>query len=1338
MVIAFVADRGSNTSAAAGSTFGVTMAAGASITPGNTLIASIAFRDVATPPTDPDSVPGNAMAIDTRGNLWRRVGYAVNAGATTAADDGAVVHIWVCSVVFPYSNGDTITWRAPIGSRPMTHVAGNIQEFSGVARISRAFDFDSATGNTAASSVTGIAPAAVGRLVFGAVAVATNPTLTGDGDATDGVWSAISQDASAGIRRGSQYKIVTGTGAQTWDVTWTGAQRWAAAAVVMDASSASVWPLNADRLANPNFGCPAGPEILPTSRTQTPIDTGTAYLFDANIPPESLGSSSIYWDGFIELAADNVDVQHRVAVDIYERGAELSRNEPFIFTLGTPNFAVPQNGTETTAGGTSSADLVAALAGSGGEQVVLVDPGTPDVNSPSSIDLYWDASALAALQDTHRILNVRLSYVAWKDDAAAAEPGEGMAVFWRDELAFSSGATSRPTSLYGAWLVNDYRTAAGRVYRNLGEVCGLPRLGANIGEQYGNVQACWTIRDLLHMNTGDRSCMFSFYALNGSHPSQETIFLDTVRLDVFLVPETRIAQGVRRICSGVGFPGSATDGDWTGEKIMPLYAATNTGQYWQAPATPTPITVAVREPVVPSGSDWYSAQTDPDILNNDTLRNARYSTQEAVGPSVVMRSITQPRETLDPQVSVRRVEWSNGQIAENADPEPFGSMIQSISLIDLNSYSGFWPYYLTDNFVPDTVRTGNSITQQVRVDGAHEYDTVKLLVKPNDLTIGQLNVSVEQPLATVLATASLTVADCLALPDVGNGYREVRLQLSNTIAPSGTSNVHIVLTSTNNANAGWIIGEALDGTGRFNYQAVPNAVPSTFEDYAVVLCCTMEDPDVDVSSRTITIPATSDKCLATSMSIPCLTINNATEYDYIGISRVVGVDVTPITVLAGTAPEEVVLDTFSRGVVNGWGTADTGQSWVDTGTAYSVASNQGRMTLSAASTAAIIRLDGPSIADQEVVVQAGPSALSTGGTQEVGVMLRYVDANNFYVLRALFGTAGSITLRIYRMLGGVLTLLDTYTYELSHLVAGRLYTMKFQAVGEVLRGKIWDPTLSDEPAWQSVASDSNLTTGVAGAWGARGAGNTNVGQPLLYDNFTVDDLDVPLTWCDYGVPWDLIAGSIEYAVTGYREADRAELTTLTSAWAGSSVAPGAAFGLAGEDFLVAYVPVSDGGELQVTWNPLNPIESMPLAGKNYQVALRASEERGLGITVTVIADHLLRCETVDDSITYDESGFVYDEEGYTYDGETSAEGFSDRAPGRKSLSPTPYALIRSLESYNRLTLKIPGGHTRYVTADVGALVTTPAFGIYLAELTLTDTTVPSTDPYSAPGGEPVL
>ncbi len=47
-------------------------------------------------------------------------------------------------------------------------------------------------------------------------------------------------------------------------------------------------------------------------------------------------------------------------------------------------------------------------------------------------------------------------------------------------------------------------------------------------------------------------------------------------------------------------------------------------------------------------------------------------------------------------------------------------------------------------------------------------------------------------------------------------------------------------------------------------------------------------------------------------------------------------------------------------------------------------------------------------------------------------------------------------------------------------------------------------------------------------------------------------------------------------------------------------------------------------------------------------------------------------------------------------------------------------MVRELEKLCRLQLSLPGGHTRWVSLDLGPLTVHTSKGVYLAEITLTD------------------
>ena len=66
--------------------------------------------------------------------------------------------------------------------------------------------------------------------------------------------------------------------------------------------------------------CPAGPEIIPVAVTNSPVDTGSAYIFTSTPPPESAGSSGVYWEANLNPLDPGVDTQHIIVAEAYPAG----------------------------------------------------------------------------------------------------------------------------------------------------------------------------------------------------------------------------------------------------------------------------------------------------------------------------------------------------------------------------------------------------------------------------------------------------------------------------------------------------------------------------------------------------------------------------------------------------------------------------------------------------------------------------------------------------------------------------------------------------------------------------------------------------------------------------------------------------------------------------------------------------------------------------------------------------------------------------------------------------------------------------------------------------------
>jgi hypothetical protein len=130
-------------------------------------------------------------------------------------------------------------------------------------------------------------------------------------------------------------------------------------------------------------------------------------------------------------------------------------------------------------------------------------------------------------------------------------------------------------------------------------------------------------------------------------------------------------------------------------------------------------------------------------------------------------------------------------------------------------------------------------------------------------------------------------------------------------------------------------------------------------------------------------------------------------------------------------------------------------------------------------------------------------ATTTGETSGIGLMLRYIDADNFYYAR--ISTFGQ-TLRIYKRVAGTDTQLGSYS---GGYVGATDYTLTFEAVGTALKAYV-------NGVERVSVTDSDLTAaGKAGFW-------TDYGNSTFNDFILSADiaLDMPAAGTDYS-QWPL-------------------------------------------------------------------------------------------------------------------------------------------------------------------------------------------------------------------------
>lgn len=183
-----------------------------------------------------------------------------------------------------------------------------------------------------------------------------------------------------------------------------------------------------------------------------------------------------------------------------------------------------------------------------------------------------------------------------------------------------------------------------------------------------------------------------------------------------------------------------------------------------------------------------------------------------------------------------------------------------------------------------------------------------------------------------------------------------------------------------------------------------------------------------------------------------------------------------------------------------------------------------------------------------------------------------------------------------------------------------------------------------------------------------------------------------MTFVDTAPAWD---HTTEYAIIGFRHFD---LHNVISAYAPGVLIPsqGAVLGIStlGRDPYVVslYVPVTESGSVEISWENLTPMETVPLHNRDYQRPLVSVEDRGLSFSVTVLVEHLAVC-----------NGVVP---------ETLSRG-------QRSLNPTVWDTLVELANWGRLWVQFPDGIVRSYSMRLGSMRTITENGLFSAELIFT-------------------
>jgi PKD repeat protein len=219
-----------------------------------------------------------------------------------------------------------------------------------------------------------------------------------------------------------------------------------------------------------------------------------------------------------------------------------------------------------------------------------------------------------------------------------------------------------------------------------------------------------------------------------------------------------------------------------------------------------------------------------------------------------------------------------------------------------------------------------------------------------------------------------------------------------------------------------------------------------------------------------------------------------------------------VTVTA--ASSVLAADTFSRTVVNGLGTAETGGAWTLSGAATNFAVNGGTATLRMPTTSLGITgyLNSVSGTSTDTRVTAGPDKVTTGNGAYIWVVGRR-SAGGEYRGRVRLLSNGGIAIQVSRYVSGTETVIGTETV-VSGLTyaAGTPLRIRLQVDGTgttTLRLKVWRADGTEPATWQKTGTDSTAGIQTAGSVGLAtylSGSSTNAPITISFDDYSVTAL----------------------------------------------------------------------------------------------------------------------------------------------------------------------------------------------------------------------------------------
>jgi hypothetical protein len=218
---------------------------------------------------------------------------------------------------------------------------------------------------------------------------------------------------------------------------------------------------------------------------------------------------------------------------------------------------------------------------------------------------------------------------------------------------------------------------------------------------------------------------------------------------------------------------------------------------------------------------------------------------------------------------------------------------------------------------------------------------------------------------------------------------------------------------------------------------------------------------------------------------------------------------TPLQVVVDSATT-VAADTFSRAVVAGWGSADTGGAWTNFGNGATVAADfdvtgsAATHEVTAAATYRSSHLAAVSARDVDQTVTVTCAAPTGGPLEPANLLFRRTSATDYYLARVTVAVGGAVTASLHQdttTVGGS-TLATAVVTGLTHAAATPL-KVRAQLIGTGFRMRVWQGA-TEPTRWHVEYLGADVSTaGAVGIRTGRDVGNTNAAMPTAtYDNYT--------------------------------------------------------------------------------------------------------------------------------------------------------------------------------------------------------------------------------------------